>query len=134
MTFDPTPEQLAIIGYPLAPLRVAAGAGTGKTTTIVHRLSALVDDGLAAASDRSVVSTRLRAALRCSACRSVVSSPAIEVPPPEHDTGTRWRGSEFQVHRVPGMQPHPGCGHRSGQCALKQHVFPPPAFPRLCQA
>jgi DNA helicase-2/ATP-dependent DNA helicase PcrA len=46
MTFDPTPEQLAIIGYPLAPLRVAAGAGTGKTTTIVHRLAALVDGGL----------------------------------------------------------------------------------------
>ncbi len=35
MTFLPTPEQQAIIEYPLLPLRVIAGAGTGKTTTLV---------------------------------------------------------------------------------------------------
>ena len=46
MTFHPTPEQNAIIEYPLGPLRVIAGAGTGKTTTIVHRLAHLVSDGL----------------------------------------------------------------------------------------
>lgn len=46
MSFVPTPEQVAIIGYPLQPLRVIAGAGTGKTTTIVHRLAALVEAGL----------------------------------------------------------------------------------------
>lgn len=39
MTFQPTREQQAIIEYPLTPLRVAAGAGTGKTTTIAHRVS-----------------------------------------------------------------------------------------------
>ena len=41
-----TPEQRAIIEHPLDPLRVAAGAGTGKTTTIVLRLAALIGDGL----------------------------------------------------------------------------------------
>ncbi|MDJ0663860.1 MAG: ATP-dependent DNA helicase [Acidimicrobiia bacterium] len=46
MTFTPTAEQRAIIEYPLLPLRVIAGAGTGKTTTIVHRLAHLVDAGL----------------------------------------------------------------------------------------
>lgn len=46
MNFVPTPEQKAIIGYPLRPLRVIAGAGTGKTTTIVHRLAHLVEGGL----------------------------------------------------------------------------------------
>ena len=46
MSFDPTPEQCAVIDYPLLPLRVVAGAGTGKTTTIVHRLAALVATGL----------------------------------------------------------------------------------------
>ena len=46
MSFDPTPEQRAVIEYPLQPLRVIAGAGTGKTTTIVHRLAALVTKGL----------------------------------------------------------------------------------------
>ncbi|MCP4308007.1 MAG: ATP-dependent helicase [bacterium] len=45
MTFVPTPEQTAIIEYPLEPLRVIAGAGTGKTTTIVQRLAHLVAEG-----------------------------------------------------------------------------------------
>lgn len=44
MTFQPTAEQQAIIEYPLKPLRVAAGAGTGKTTTIAHRVHHAVDD------------------------------------------------------------------------------------------
>ncbi len=46
MTIVPTPEQQAIIDHPLAPLRVAAGAGTGKTTTIVMRLGALIEGGI----------------------------------------------------------------------------------------
>jgi DNA helicase-2/ATP-dependent DNA helicase PcrA len=40
----PSPEQQAIIGHPLEPLRVAAGAGTGKTSTMAWRLQALVRD------------------------------------------------------------------------------------------
>ncbi len=43
--FTPTQEQLAIIEYPPVPLRVVAGAGTGKTTTIVERLAAGVRNG-----------------------------------------------------------------------------------------
>ena len=50
MTFTPTAEQRAIIEYPLAPLRVAAGAGTGKTTTIAHRVRHAV--GLGVTPDR----------------------------------------------------------------------------------
>ncbi|MDK1019335.1 MAG: ATP-dependent DNA helicase [Actinomycetota bacterium] len=44
--FQPTPEQQAIIAYALEPLRVAAGAGTGKTTTIVERIAHLVGAGV----------------------------------------------------------------------------------------
>ncbi len=44
MTFTPSSEQAAIINAPLAPLRVAAGAGTGKTTTVAHRVAALVTE------------------------------------------------------------------------------------------
>ena len=43
--FNPTTEQRSIIEYPPVPLRVAAGAGTGKTTTIVKRLAAAVEAG-----------------------------------------------------------------------------------------
>ncbi len=44
-SFVPSPEQRAIIDYPDVPLRVVAGAGTGKTTTIVERLAAGVARG-----------------------------------------------------------------------------------------
>lgn len=40
-----TPEQQAVIDHPLAPLRVDAGAGTGKTTTMAERLTRLVETG-----------------------------------------------------------------------------------------
>lgn len=43
--FTPSQEQRHIIDHPAAPLRIAAGAGTGKTTTIVHRLVASILDG-----------------------------------------------------------------------------------------
>jgi DNA helicase-2/ATP-dependent DNA helicase PcrA len=46
MSFQLTSEQQAIVDYPLAPLRVSAGAGTGKTTTIVLRLKSLIANGI----------------------------------------------------------------------------------------
>ena len=39
----PTPEQHAIIQHPLEPLRVSAGAGTGKTTTVALRMAHLIE-------------------------------------------------------------------------------------------
>ncbi len=45
MTLVPTNEQHDIIAYPKRHVRVAAGAGTGKTTTIVERLGAFVEGG-----------------------------------------------------------------------------------------
>ena len=41
----PTPQQRAIIDFPLEPLRVTAGAGTGKTTTMAWRLAEKVTSG-----------------------------------------------------------------------------------------
>jgi DNA helicase-2/ATP-dependent DNA helicase PcrA len=43
VTITLTPEQQAIVDHPLVPIRVAAGAGTGKTTTVAHRVAGLVD-------------------------------------------------------------------------------------------
>ena len=41
-------EQEAVVEYPLRPLRVSAGAGTGKTTTVSYRIARLVErEGIA---------------------------------------------------------------------------------------
>ncbi len=37
-------EQQAVVDYPLLPLRVSAGAGTGKTTTVSYRMARLVEE------------------------------------------------------------------------------------------
>ncbi len=37
-------EQQAVVEYPLSPLRVSAGAGTGKTTTVSYRMARLVTE------------------------------------------------------------------------------------------
>ncbi|MCY3539361.1 MAG: ATP-dependent DNA helicase [bacterium] len=39
----PSPEQKVVIDYGLRPLRVTAGAGTGKTFTLVRRMTALIE-------------------------------------------------------------------------------------------
>lgn len=48
MTTFPSPEQAAVIDHPLAPLRVTAGAGSGKTGTMAARLARVVQEGLVA--------------------------------------------------------------------------------------
>ena len=40
--FNPSPEQSDILDYELQPLRVVAGAGTGKTTTLAYRMAAVM--------------------------------------------------------------------------------------------
>jgi DNA helicase-2/ATP-dependent DNA helicase PcrA len=42
--FVPSAEQRVILDHPLSSLRVAAGAGTGKTTTVAERVVRLVAD------------------------------------------------------------------------------------------
>ncbi len=44
---EPTPEQAAVIGAPLGPLAVIAGAGSGKSETMAARLVWLVANGMA---------------------------------------------------------------------------------------
>src|SRR5215469_5976813 len=43
---EPTPEQAAVIGAPLAPMAVMAGAGSGKSETMAARLVWLVANGM----------------------------------------------------------------------------------------
>lgn len=45
--FELSAEQRAIVSHPLTPLRIAAGAGTGKTTTVVLRLRTAINRGIA---------------------------------------------------------------------------------------
>jgi DNA helicase II / ATP-dependent DNA helicase PcrA len=43
---EPTPEQAAVIGAPLGPVAVIAGAGSGKSETMAARLVWLVANGM----------------------------------------------------------------------------------------
>ncbi|MCY4368134.1 MAG: ATP-dependent DNA helicase [bacterium] len=43
MSFVPSPEQKEVIEHGLEPLRVTAGAGTGKTSTLAYRMVRLAD-------------------------------------------------------------------------------------------
>lgn len=79
---SPTPEQHSIVAAPFAPLRVAAGAGTGKTTTIAARVVHMVTE-LAVEPERLLgitftnkaageLSDRIRQMLRSSAARVMI--------------------------------------------------------------
>ncbi|HEX4656611.1 MAG TPA: UvrD-helicase domain-containing protein, partial [Streptosporangiaceae bacterium] len=45
-TAEPTPEQAAVIGAPLEPMAVIAGAGSGKSETMAARLVWLAANGM----------------------------------------------------------------------------------------
>ena len=40
------PQQLAVVMHPGGPMLALAGAGTGKTRTLVYRASRLIEDGV----------------------------------------------------------------------------------------
>ena len=44
--YAPTPEQRAIVDHGMEPLRISAGAGTGKTATVTDRLVRLIEGGV----------------------------------------------------------------------------------------
>ncbi|MFL6145209.1 MAG: UvrD-helicase domain-containing protein [Labedaea sp.] len=56
------PEQLAAVRAPRGPVCVLAGAGTGKTRTIVHRIAHLIHDGHVSAGQVLAVTYTARAA------------------------------------------------------------------------
>jgi DNA helicase-2/ATP-dependent DNA helicase PcrA len=77
----PSPEQQAIIEYPLQPLRVDAGAGTGKTTTMALRLAHLLNTGLVDAALGITFTNKASQELRerIDSLRSADDAGAVEV-------------------------------------------------------
>ena len=79
MLVELNPEQLAAAQHGDGPLLIVAGAGTGKTATLVHRVACLIERGAVAR----------RSGRRCSWSRSSVSSsptsPSCSQARPEGD-------------------------------------------------
>lgn len=46
MLVELNPEQLAAVSYGDGPLLIIAGAGSGKTATLVHRVGRLIARGV----------------------------------------------------------------------------------------
>ena len=91
MTIVPTAEQAQVIAAPLAPMRVAAGAGTGKTTTIALRVVSLVaETGLEPETILGITFTN-KAAAELSDRIRVLLTPHVEP------------GREVEVHTYHGF-------------------------------
>ncbi|HJU51718.1 MAG TPA: ATP-dependent DNA helicase [Acidimicrobiia bacterium] len=89
----PTAEQLAVIEHPLEPLRVEAGAGTGKTATIAMRVVHLVNDaGLEPESILGITFTNKAAAELADRIRAALGRTSDLDP-----------GREVEVHTYHGF-------------------------------
>src|SRR5437868_15403579 len=62
LTFDLNPDQLRAVTHTHGPLKIVAGAGTGKTGTLTRRFAYLVEQGVPA--DRILALTFSRRAAR----------------------------------------------------------------------
>ncbi|HUO45498.1 MAG TPA: ATP-dependent DNA helicase [Acidimicrobiia bacterium] len=92
----PTAEQAAIVAYPLLPLRIAAGAGTGKTTTIAARVVHLVTQiGVEPERILGITFTNKAAGELGDRIRQMLHDPDLENPVEE--------GRDVEVHTYHGF-------------------------------
>ena len=73
------PDQARAVTFGDAPLLVIAGAGTGKTRTLIHRVAALVDRGIAPERILLLTFTRRAAAEMLSRAERLVGSAGSRV-------------------------------------------------------
>src|SRR5205814_8262014 len=69
------PEQLAAATHPGGPLLILAGAGTGKTTTLVARVASLITQGVAPERIMLLTFTRRAAREMLQRTRALVALP-----------------------------------------------------------
>ena len=70
------PEQRRAASHGLEPLLIIAGAGTGKTTTLVHRVAHLIDSGLSPQRIMLLTFTRRAATMMTERTRRLVGDRA----------------------------------------------------------
>src|SRR4051812_10529848 len=106
----PNPEQARAVGLTEGPLRIMAGAGTGKTYTLSHRIAGIVRDGKARPSQVLALTFTNKAAdeIKQRIERELAGVPGSEGDRVDVDTYHAFGGrivSEFG-HRI-GLPPEP---------------------------
>ena len=77
ITASLNPDQARAVTFGDAPLLVIAGAGTGKTRTLIHRVAALVDRGVAPERILLLTFTRRAASEMLSRAERLVGSAGV---------------------------------------------------------
>src|SRR5512141_3122077 len=79
VTASLNPDQARAVTFGDAPLLVIAGAGTGKTRTLIHRVAALIERGIAPERILLLTFTRRAAAEMLSRAERLVGSAGARV-------------------------------------------------------
>ena len=79
LTASLNPDQARAVTFGDAPLLVIAGAGTGKTRTLIHRVAALIERGVAPERVLLLTFTRRAAAEMLSRAERLVGSAGVRV-------------------------------------------------------
>ena len=111
-------EQLAVAQFDGGPLRMLAGAGTGKTTALTGRVARLVADGVPA--ERVLLLTFTRRAARQMVDRSHARLARCGAPV----------GPDLRRHVPLRRPPHAAAARRSGSaCPRGSRCSTPPTPP-----
>src|SRR5690242_21512080 len=87
------PQQMAAASFGSEPLLIVAGAGTGKTNTLAHRVAHLIATGVNPARILLLTFTRRAAAEMTKRVETILSSVSSSIRHPPSSLQKTWSGT-----------------------------------------